>query len=197
MPSAAHLSSHNNRFGCVWEATPQQMRPETTTIVLTLGENESRLQRMIQEKDPGHRTPASGITGIDVMRQKQLAACLMTGPRTPTVWAILKGRQAKLTFGENSAAHYEPPLPLDADTLAASWKQSTACYHKGQIRHRLYSIQKPYLVEGEVNDFAYGLQQSRSGAGCCRLGSHARSVSVNPFSLLPPGTLDSPRLLGW
>lgn len=42
-----------------------------------------------------------------------------------------------------------------------------------------------YLVEREVYDFAYGLQQSRSGAGCCRLGSHARSVSVNPFSLLP------------
>lgn len=56
------------------------MRPETTTIVLTLGENESRLQRTILEKEAGHRTPASGITVIYVTRQKQLAACLMTGP---------------------------------------------------------------------------------------------------------------------
>ena len=47
----------------------------------------------------------------------------------------------------------------------------------------LKKTEKPYLVKGEIDNFADWLQQSGSSAWCCRLGSHAWSVSVNPFSL--------------
>lgn len=73
-------------------------------------------------------------------------------------------------------------------------------YHQAGWVHvsTFSSIQKTYLVKREIDNFADWLQQSGSSAWCCRLGSHAWSVSVNPFSLsfLSPssGSLHSPRL---
>lgn len=55
-----------------------------------------------------------------------------------------------------------------------------------------------YLVKREVDNFTERLQQSGSSAWCCRLGSHAWTVSVNPFVSFPPlGSPRSPRLLQW
>lgn len=79
------------------------------------------------------------------------------------------------------------PLTLHTDLLAGCRENNPApVLTKARTRKTIVLHPKTYLVEGEINDFAYGLQQSRSGAGCCRVGSHARSVSVNPFSLLSP-----------
>lgn len=51
LPFTAYLSSQNNSFfspaACKKLFQPQQMRPETTNIVLTLGENGSLVTEMI------------------------------------------------------------------------------------------------------------------------------------------------------